>query len=154
MRCPSCGGVDSRVVDSRSSADHIRRRRECLDCAHRFTTYERWERPSLWIVKKDGTKQPFSEHKVLHGIALACRKRPISNVAMDEAVQRVRAILEARRENELPSNAVGEAVLETLRQLDDVAYIRFASVYEAFDNVEGFVNVIRPLRSDNDGGEG
>jgi len=146
MRCPECQIPDSRVVDSRTAGDHVRRRRECVACQHRFTTYERVERPQLWVLKKSGLKEPFSPEKVLEGIALACRKRPVSAQQMDEAVNDVRNILEQRRESPVPSSAVGEAVLEVLRELDSVAYVRFASVYRAFESVGEFVDVIAPLR--------
>jgi len=154
MRCPACQHPDSRVIDSRAAADHVRRRRECQDCGHRFTTYERWERPRLWVLKKGGLKEPFSHEKVLHGIALACRKRPVTAEQMDEAAARVRSVLEKRKDPVVPSAAVGEAVMAVLRDVDDVAWVRFASVYQAFDNVDEFVDVIRPLtqreRGDDD----
>lgn len=145
MRCPECQQPDSRVIDSRTAGDHVRRRRECQACGHRFTTYERHERPPLWIRKKDGQKELYDDEKVLHGIALACRKRPVTAEAMDEAAQRVRLALEARRENPVESSVVGEAVIEVLRDVDAVAYVRFASVYQAFESVAEFVDVIRPL---------
>lgn len=145
MRCPSCQHPDSRVIDSRASTDHVRRRRECQDCGHRFTTYERWERPRLWVLKRDGLKEPYSQDKVLQGIALACRKRPVNAEQMDEAAARVRSTLEARKDPVVPSDIVGEAVMEVLRDIDAVAYVRFASVYQAFESVEEFVDAIRPL---------
>lgn len=147
MRCPECQTPDSRVVDSRTAGDHVRRRRECVSCQHRFTTYERMERPQVWVLKKSGLKEPFIPEKVLEGIALACRKRPVSAQQMDDAVNAVRTLLELRRESPIPSSAVGEAVLEVLRALDPVAYVRFASVYRAFESVEEFVDVIDPLRT-------
>ena len=145
MRCPACQHPESRVVDSRTAEAHVRRRRECQACQHRFTTYERMERPRLWVLKRDGHKEPYAHEKVLEGIALACRKRPVSAGAMDEAAARVRAILEAQRVSPIPSSKVGEAVMEVLRDVDAVAYVRFASVYRAFDTVAEFVEVIRPL---------
>lgn len=145
MRCPECQQPDSRVIDSRTAGDHVRRRRECQQCGHRFTTYERHERPALWVLKRDGHKEPYAHEKVLHGIALACRKRPVSADQMDEAAQRVLALLEQRRETPVPSSAVGEAVMHVLRDVDAVAYVRFASVYQAFESVAEFVEVIRPL---------
>lgn len=145
MRCPECQQPDSRVVDSRTAGDHVRRRRECQACSHRFTTYERWERPRLWVLKKSGLKEPYSHEKVLQGIALACRKRPVNAEQMDEAAAAVRTRLELGRESEVDSAAVGEAVMDVLRRVDDVAYVRFASVYRAFESVEEFVEVIRPL---------
>ncbi|MFK7929642.1 MAG: transcriptional regulator NrdR [Myxococcota bacterium] len=145
MRCPECQHLDSRVIDSRTAGDNVRRRRECQECTHRFTTYERWERPRLWVMKKTGLKEPYAHEKVLHGIALACRKRPVTAQQMDDAAAEVRAQLESQKETEIDSAAVGEAVMDVLRTVDDVAYVRFASVYRAFESVEEFVDVIRPL---------
>lgn len=149
MRCPACQHPDSRVIDSRATADHIRRRRACQACSHRFTTYERFEHPRLWVLKKGGLKEPYSDEKVLQGIALACRKRPVDAPSMDEAAARVRELLVQRKEQAVPSAAVGEAVMEVLRDIDDVAYVRFASVYQAFDSVEEFIEVIRPLTAED-----
>jgi transcriptional repressor NrdR len=146
MRCPECQHPDTRVIDSRNAGDHIRRRRECLDCGARYTTHERLERPVIWVIKKTGGKEPFTRDKVLHGISLACRKRPIDANAMREAVEQVQHSLEARRETEIPSSVVGETVMEVLRDVDEVAYVRFASVYRAFESVGQFVDAIRPLR--------
>lgn len=145
MRCPECQHLESRVVDSRSAGDSIRRRRECASCGHRFTTYERSERPQLWVLKKSGIKEPYHHEKVLHGLALACRKRPVQAEQLDEAARQVRTLLEQRRDTPIPSSAVGEAVMEVLRRVDAVAYVRFASVYQAFESVDEFVEVIRPL---------
>ena len=146
MRCAECHHPESRVVDSRTSGDSIRRRRECLACGGRFTTHERIERPILWVLKKDGRKEPFSEEKVLSGLALACRKRPVSGSDMDEAVGRVHALLQERRGSEVPAAAVGEAVMEVLREIDEVAYVRFASVYREFESADQFIDTIRPLQ--------
>ena len=146
MRCPECGHSDSRVVDSRTSGDAVRRRRECLECGARFTTHERAERPMLWIVKQDGRREPFSRDKVLRGLTLACRKRPVDPDALDEAARQVERRLEAAREGEIPSAAVGDVVLEVLREVDEVAYVRFASVYRAFESVEQFIDLVKPLR--------
>lgn len=145
MICPECHHVDSRVVDSRAAGDTIRRRRECAACGFRFTTYERIERPQLWVIKKNGHKEPYDHDKVLHGIALACRKRPVGVEQLDKAAAEVRALLEQRRDGAVQSAAVGRAVLQVLRGLDAVAYVRFASVYQRFESVEEFVEVIRPL---------
>ncbi|MBW2255591.1 MAG: transcriptional repressor NrdR [Deltaproteobacteria bacterium] len=138
MFCPECHCPDTRVVDSRTSGDAIRRRRECQDCGNRFTTHERVERPILWVVKKDGRKEPFSRDKVMRGLALACQKRPVDAAALDEAVRQIEASLETRRDGEVPSSAVGEA--------DEVAYVRFASVYREFENVDQFVDIVHPLK--------
>jgi len=146
MRCPECGHEDSKVVDSRSGPSHIRRRRECLGCASRFTTHERMETPALWIMKKNGQKEPFNANKLLAGLALACRKRPIDAEVMEDAVQRVHLQLLALRQPTVPSSIVGEVLMDVLREVDDVAYVRFASVYRAFESVDQFVDAIRPLR--------
>lgn len=148
MRCPACQFEDSKVIDSRTSGDAIRRRRECLRCGERFTTHERLERRLPWIVKKDGRREPFDPDKVLRGIEHACRKRPIGAEQMDDAVKRVEARLEATRADEVPSSVVGEAVMDVLRDVDEVAYVRFASVYRQFEGVEQFIETIRPLRED------
>ncbi len=146
MICPKCHHEDSKVIDSRTSGDTIRRRRECLKCGERFTTHERLEVRIPWIVKKDGRREPFAREKVLHGIALACRKRPIDAVAMEDAVRSVEQQLENIREAEVPSTVIGELVMKVLRDVDEVAYVRFASVYRAFESAEQFVETIRPLR--------
>jgi transcriptional repressor NrdR len=145
MRCPKCQHPDSKVIDSRTSGDTIRRRRECLSCAERFTTHEHIEARLPWVVKKDGRREPFAREKVLHGIALACRKRPIDAAAMDEAVRRVEQSLENLRENEVGSSVVGELVMSVLRDIDEVAYVRFASVYREFGSADQFIQTIRPL---------
>lgn len=149
MRCPECGHEDSKVVDSRSGPSHIRRRRECLACTSRFTTHERMETPALWIMKKSGQKEPFNSNKLLSGLALACRKRPIDAEVMEDAVQRVHLRLLSLRQPTVPSSTVGEVLMEVLREVDDVAYVRFASVYRAFESVDQFVDAIRPLREGN-----
>jgi transcriptional repressor NrdR len=146
MRCPRCQHEDTKVIDSRTSGDSIRRRRECLQCGERFTTHERLEQRVPWIVKKDGRREPFAREKVLHGIALACRKRPIDADAMEELVRRVETQLENLRESEVPSTKIGELVMNVLRDVDEVAYVRFASVYREFESAEQFVETIRPLR--------
>ncbi len=148
MRCPKCHFPDSKVIDSRTSGDSIRRRRECLaeGCAERFTTHERLEARIPWIVKKDGRREPFARDKVYRGISLAGRKRPIEPATIDEAVRKVEAFLEGLRETEVPSAVVGQAVMDVLKDIDQVAYIRFASVYQEFESVEKFVETIRPLR--------
>lgn len=146
MRCPECGDLDSRVVDSRPAADAIRRRRECPACGARWTTHERVERRLPWIVKKDGRREPFAREKVLHGLALACRKRPFDAGQLDEMVRKVETTLEQSREPEVPSSVVGAAVMQVLAETDEVAYVRFASVYREFDSVDAFVQTIRDVR--------
>lgn len=146
MRCPECDADDSRVVDSRTAGDGIRRRRECASCGTRFTTQERMEVRLPWVAKKGGGRQPFSRDKVLHGIALACRKRPVRPEDMEREVRQVEQSLVALREPEIPSERVGEAVMDVLQDLDHVAYVRFASVYRQFDSIEQFAELIAPLR--------
>lgn len=146
MRCPACDDGGSRVVDSRTTNDSVRRRRECQVCSERFTTHERLERRVLWVVKRAGQREPFTRGKVLHGLALACRKRPVDAAMLDALVRDVETRLEARRESDVPSSAVGEAVMDALRDVDEVAYVRFASVYRAFESVEQFIDAIQPLR--------
>jgi transcriptional repressor NrdR len=121
------------VVDSRDDDIAVRRRRECQACRHRFTTYERIESGRLFVVKKDGRREPFNREKVLGGLRKACEKRPVSDAAMQEIADAIERDLNARGENEVPSSAVGELIMESLRKLDKVAYIRFASVYREFD---------------------
>jgi transcriptional repressor NrdR len=152
MRCPRCQFDDSRVIDSRVSGDSIRRRRECLaeGCGERFTTHERMEARVPWIVKKDGRREPFDRDKVLRGVALACRKRPLDAAAMDDVVRRVEAQLEMR-EGAIPAALVGQAVMDVLRDVDEVAYVRFASVYREFESVEQFIDTVRPLREQQRG---
>lgn len=141
MRCPSCQHEDSRVVDSRTAGDAIRRRRECAACGYRFTTHERVEQRLPWVVKKGGQREPWSRDKLLRGLHLACRKRPVGDAGIEEAVQ----LVERRvfTESEVTTAHVGEQVMEVLRGLDAVAYVRFASVYGAFESVEQFADAIR-----------
>lgn len=146
MRCPECESDDLKVVDSRTAGDGIRRRRECGICGARFTTHERVEQRLPWVVKKNGGRQPFSRDKVLHGIALACRKRPVSPEDLERAVRQVEARLVALREPEIPTDRVGEAVMEVLSEVDQVAYVRFASVYKQFDSVAQFAEFITPMQ--------
>ncbi|MEQ1503143.1 MAG: transcriptional regulator NrdR [Myxococcota bacterium] len=142
MRCPACQHPDSRVVDSRDVGDAIRRRRSCLACGHRFSTLERLEQRLPWVVKKDGRREPFARDKVLHGIALACRKRPIDAQGLANAVQQVEQLVVELREAEVPSTKIGEVVLEVLRGLDEVAYVRFASVYRQFEDAAQFAAIL------------
>lgn len=133
MLCPNCRSDDNRVVDSRDDEVAVRRRRECQACRHRFTTYERIEGGRLLIVKKDGRREPYNRDKVMGGLRKACEKRPVSDAAMQEVVDRIERDLYARGESEIPSSALGELLMAELRRLDKVAYIRFASVYREFD---------------------
>jgi len=138
--------MDSRVIDSRTSGQAVRRRRSCQQCGHRFSTLERTEERLPWVIKKDGRREPFSSDKVLHGMALACRKRPVDADALEAGVQRVLTALIALRQPEVTSREVGGAVMDVLREVDAVAYVRFASVYREFESIEQFAEAILPLQ--------
>jgi len=138
MVCPVCRAGDTRVIDSRDDENAVRRRRECLACKHRFTTYERAEAARLFVVKKDGRREAYNREKVLGGIRKACEKRPISESAMQSVADEVERELYSRGDNEVPSSTVGELVMAALRKLDKVAYIRFASVYRSFTDLSSF----------------
>lgn len=133
------------MVDSRESGDSVRRRRECLECGHRFTTFERVEFRLPTILKRDGRRQPFSREKLLAGLRLACRKRPVSEESLDELVQQVERALSKRSEREVSTQEVGDLALAELERLDPVAWIRFASVYRAFERPEDFQALMQPL---------
>ncbi|MBA2468677.1 MAG: transcriptional repressor NrdR [Chloroflexia bacterium] len=147
MRCPFCRTDDSRVVDSRelSGGDSIRRRRECVGCHRRFTTYERVESVSLVIVKKDGRREEFSQDKLRQKLRVALTKRPVSEDQIDTVISRVEGELTALNLKEVPSDAIGEAVLRELKELDQVAYIRFASVYRQFADIEDLRRAVDTL---------
>ncbi len=139
MRCPYCGAPDSRVVDSRPVEDAIRRRRECERCQRRFTTYEKLETRPILVVKRDGSREPFNPDKIRYGLVRACEKRPVTRAMMDELVAGVEAAVLASGEGEIRSQDIGEQVLAGLRDLDEVAYVRFASVYRSFADVNSFM---------------
>ncbi|MGD0897482.1 MAG: transcriptional regulator NrdR [Thermoguttaceae bacterium] len=147
MKCPFCQEDNDRVIDSRASQDGFatRRRRECLHCGQRYTTYERIEGAAIKIVKKDGTREPFDRAKIKRGLEKACWKRPVSEVQLDAVVSAVENELESRFELEIPSRDVGELVMRRLGDLDQVAYVRFASVYRQFEDVHDFVHELRPM---------
>lgn len=145
MQCLACQHEESKVVDSREARDSVRRRRECLACGHRFTTFERIEHRLPTIVKRDGRKQPFSADKLLAGLRLACRKRPVTEDQLQEVVARVERELARRADREVATAEIGVLALEELRALDHVAYLRFASVYHAVGSPEDFLAVMRPL---------
>lgn len=150
MRCPFCSFIESKVIDSRPTDENtsIRRRRECLKCGKRFTTYEKLESISLVVVKKDDSRQPFNRDKVLKGIMTACEKRPISIVQMEMIADTIESELSQRMEREVRSTKIGEMVMEKLRVLDEVAYVRFASVYKQFDDVSTFMDELQGLIDD------
>jgi transcriptional repressor NrdR len=150
MRCPKCGGQDDKVIDSRTSREGstIRRRRECLGCGNRFTTYEEIERDGLVVVKRDGRREEFSKDKLISGIRKACQKRPIGPKAMEDMVERIVDELTDTFEREVPCSAVGERVMDALRDLDEVAYVRFASVYRRFQEATDFLQAVRTLEEE------
>ena len=148
MRCPSCGHLESKVVDSRPSDDGaaIRRRRECLECQHRFTTYERLGDSPLLVTKSDGSSETYDRNKLLRGVTVACAKRPITPDQITGIIDGIEAELRSMPRNELTSKDLGTKVLERLEKLDDVAYVRFASVYKDFQNIEEFASALEELR--------
>lgn len=154
MRCPSCGCADSKVIDSRpvEESGSIRRRRECLNCLFRFTTYEVVEEFQTVVVKKNGTKEYFDRNKLLRGLLNACHKRPVDAEAIAREVEQE---FTASLRHEISSEEIGERIMEKLRAVDEVAYVRFASVYKKFDDVETFVREIRHLKNEkkHDSGE-
>jgi transcriptional repressor NrdR len=147
MKCPFCQGDNDRVVDSRASQDGfaIRRRRQCLSCKRRYTTYERIERTTVRLVKKDGTREPYDASKIKRGLEKACWKRPVSEAQLEAIIATVENELESNFESEVESRHVGELVMEQLRELDQVAFVRFASVYRQFEDVHDFVSELRPM---------
>jgi transcriptional repressor NrdR len=149
MQCPYCGYIDLKVIDSRPAldGDAIRRRRECTQCNQRFTTYERVEKPRLFVVKRDGSREEFSREKLLKSMLIASRKRDLSVEVLQAAVERIEGRLYGDGPHEVPTDAIGESVLQELRTLDPVAYIRFASVYRQFHTVEDFLAIVRDVRS-------
>ena len=148
MRCPFCQTGDSRVTDSRelSGGTSIRRRRECVQCGRRFTTYERVEGPGLVVVKKDGRREEYDPDKLRRKIRVALTKRPVGEAQIDTILQRIEAELLARGTTEIPSSVIGEAVLRELKALDEVAYIRFASVYRQFADLDELRREVEELR--------
>jgi transcriptional repressor NrdR len=151
MKCPYCLTDNDRVLDSRTSQDGfaIRRRRECLDCRRRYTTYERIEATTVKIIKKDGTREPFDHAKIKRGLEKACWKRPISDEQIEAVIAGVENDLEANFESEVESRQVGEYVMRQLRSLDEVAYVRFASVYRQFKHVQDFVEELKPMLAES-----
>jgi len=147
MRCPFCAHLEDKVVDSRESreGDSIRRRRECLACGRRFTSYERVEEVPLFIVKKDGRREAFDRQKLLKGMLAACQKRPVPLARLEESVTEIQSKLLDLPERELPSRTLGDLVMDALKRLDSVAYVRFASVYRDFKDLPDFVKALEGL---------
>ena len=152
MRCPKCGNQDDKVIDSRSSREGstIRRRRQCLKCDHRFTTYEEIEHEGLMVVKRDGRREEFSREKLLSGLRKACQKLPISPKTIEDVAEKIVDDITDKYDREVPGMAIGERVMESLRELDKVAYIRFASVYRRFEEVTEFVREVKKLEATHD----
>jgi transcriptional repressor NrdR len=147
MKCPFCGHLEDKVVDSREGKDGlaIRRRRECLRCGRRFTSYERIDEIPFMVIKKDGKREPFDRNKVLAGLRRACEKRPVSPSALEAVADEVEQILQDAPEREIQTQAIGEKVIERLKELDKVAYVRFASVYRQFGDVDQFMKELKDL---------
>ena len=141
MKCPGCSGMENKVIDSRlnKEGDVIRRRRECLSCTDRFTTYEKLERSLPLLIKKDGRREEFNREKIISGVRKACQKRPVSTKDIEDLVDRVEQHLQDLGEKEIPAVKVGEKVIQEIYNLDDVAYVRFASVYRSFKDVNEFM---------------
>ncbi len=153
MKCPACSNMENKVIDSRlnKEGDIIRRRRECLSCEERFTTYERVEKSLPFVVKKDGRREEFNREKILSGVKKACQKRPISIEKVEGLVERVEQHFQDLGEKEISAVAVGEKVVKELYGLDDVAYVRFASVYRSFKDVNEFMVELKEVLKDKQG---
>ena len=147
MRCPKCTSIEDKVIDSRISKEgsSIRRRRECLECGHRYSTTESLVRDGISVIKRDGRREDFSREKLLHAVRAACHKRPVDAEQIAMLIEDVIDVLEAQYESEIPSAAIGDAVLHRMRTVDQVAYVRFASVYKEFRDVGEFVDEISAL---------
>ena len=147
MKCPHCGFQESKVVDSRHSEDgaSIRRRRECLNCQKRFTTYETVESMPIIVVKKDNSRQAFDRNKIMNGMLRACEKRPVSMQDLETAVNEIEALVQNSLEREITTEFIGEQVMEKLKALDEVAYVRFASVYRQFKDIHSFMQELNKI---------
>ena len=151
MRCPHCGSIDDKVIESRTLAngDAIRRRRECISCSYRFTSYERTEDKQFMVIKRDGRREPFDRDKIERGVQRALEKRPVSQMGIESLINEVEdeAAILGKESHEIPAGVIGDLVLEKLGALDRVAYIRFASVYRHFDNLDEFVREIQKMEN-------
>jgi transcriptional repressor NrdR len=147
MRCPKCGETEDKVIDSRAWKDGavIRRRRECVNCGFRFTTYEEIEREDLRVIKRDGRYETFERKKLVGGLLRACEKRPVSPDVLEKVADRLIEDLEKRFSREIPATEIGESIMQALRKLDEVAYVRFASVYRQFKDISEFVEEVQSL---------
>lgn len=147
MRCPYCSHTETDVVDSRDTDDYrIRRRRECAKCERRFTTYEEVDKEDIFVIKKDGRREKFDRHKLMSGLEKSCEKRPVSREQIEEMANWVEGKLRKGGKKEIATDAIGELVMERLRKVDDVAYIRFASVYRSFTDIDSFEDALRKLK--------
>lgn len=153
MKCPFCGSPDSKVIDSRSSEEKKRRRRECTACHKRFTTYEIIETPLLTVKKRDGSYQLFDRNKLIKGIFSAIKKRPVSTQQVEQIADSIESKLANEMKNIVSSKVIGEMILEELKHIDPIAYIRFASVYEDFTDVKSFISIITELENENNSTE-
>jgi len=144
VKCPYCGSMEYRVLDTRDTDDGIRRRRECTQCQGRFTTYERLA-PTVWVIKRDGRREEFEPEKVMAGVRKACAKRPVSAETIERLVSEVQDLVMSGGKAEIPSRAIGEMVMERLRQVDKVAYVRFASVYVPLDDLDSIRRAIEEV---------
>ena len=153
MKCPFCNQIDDKVIDSRTAREGevIRRRRECLSCKRRFTTYERIEESLPVVVKKDNRREPFDRMKIMTGLKKACEKRPVSSAALEASVDRIEKRIQDMGETEVAGRVVGEEVMKELHQLDPVAYVRFASVYREFKDIDQFMETIKSLTKESRG---
>ena len=152
MRCQYCGYLDSKVIDSRPTEEgsSIRRRRECLHCGRRFTTYEKIETSPVMVVKKDMRREPFNGAKIKQGLLHACQKRPVSVAQIDTIVEKVEKLVHSSGDDEFSSRRIGEAVMEELKMLDEVAYVRFASVYRSFKDINTFMEELSKLLTEGE----
>jgi len=151
MRCPKCGRQDDKVIDSRASREGatIRRRRQCIGCGHRFTTYEEIEREDLMVVKRDGRREQFSREKLLSGLKKAFQKRPVSPQVIEDLLEKIVNEIADKYEREVPGSVIGESVMAGLREIDEVAYVRFASVYRRFQEATDFVQEVKKLEDNS-----
>jgi transcriptional repressor NrdR len=147
MRCPKCGCQDDKVIDSRASREGatIRRRRQCIACGYRYTTYEEVERAGLVVLKRDDRREEFSKDKLLSGLKKACQKRPISPKVIEDLVEKIVNTITDKYEREVPAEVIGKLVMDGLREIDEVAYVRFASVYRRFQEATDFVQEVKKL---------
>mgnify|MGYP002403705741 CR=1 FL=1 len=152
MRCSKCGFQEDKVIDSRTSREGatIRRRRECLSCGHRYTTYEEIENDAITVVKRDDRRETFSREKLLNSLRIACRKRPLSPQAIEEIADKITQEIGDKYDREVPSMAIGERVMAALRMLDDIAYVRYASVYRRFEEPGEFIREVKRLEEKHD----